>query len=137
MHLGLGEGAYLTLAPPVASVTETDELLDLVEREAEVLVSFDEAVDGDRLLRIVSVPRWTSLRLGEQAPPFVVTQGVDVDACSCGNLADLHVRSVSWVRKGRVWTMVQSQDYFPCMLSRHPDMRLDSVVAVQRRVGYG
>src|SRR5258708_16120720 len=80
LHFGLCKCAHFALSLAVATA-EADELLDLLQCEAEVLSSFDAPDEGNGLLWVHPVTGGASFRLGEQASPLVSTERAGVDAC--------------------------------------------------------
>src|SRR5947209_4557627 len=86
-HLCLGEGPHLAPLAPLR-VTQRYELLDLLEREAEVLCSLDEADQANGLRGVLAVARSRPLGCLEKAPTLVVPERLDVHARPAGHLAN-------------------------------------------------
>src|SRR5262249_39333849 len=80
---------------------------DLAQREAERLAAVDERESPPVRLRVLAVAGRRARRLGEDAPPLVEPDRLDVDAGRTGQLADRpgrarrgHARLNRWSRPG-------------------------------------
>src|SRR5881409_1711407 len=73
-----------------SSVTDpqSEQSLDLIQREAQLLRVLDEAEARDRVVRVLAVAGRRAPRGREQASPLVVTDRLDVHVGRCGDLAD-------------------------------------------------
>src|ERR671930_2625833 len=67
---------------------QVETLLDLLEREAQLLGMADETHTPDRFYVVLPVTRWAALRLGEKSLALVEADGLDADARSTSELAD-------------------------------------------------
>src|SRR5438445_250071 len=67
---------------------QAEQLLDFLQREAELLRVLDEAEARDCVARVLAVAGRRASRGREQASPLVVTDRLDVHVGSCGDLAD-------------------------------------------------
>jgi hypothetical protein len=65
---------------------DIDQVGQLLQRKAQSLRRFDDPQHRHRLYRIQPVPTEGAVRLGEQAPPLVLTQRLQIHP---GRLGDL------------------------------------------------
>src|SRR4051794_5249682 len=77
-------------ARALAPVAEGDDLLDLVEAEAEALRRLDEGEPVGVGLLVAAVPRWRAGRLREQADRLVEANGLGGDPEALGQLPNAH-----------------------------------------------
>src|SRR5207247_8966024 len=67
---------------------QAGQLLDFLQREADLLRVFDEAEARDCVACVLAVAGQRAPRGREQASPLVVTDRLDVHVGRCGDLAD-------------------------------------------------
>src|SRR5437870_1406426 len=67
---------------------QSEQSLDLIQREAQLLRVLDEAEARDRVVRVLAVAGRRAPRGREQASPLVITDRLDVHVGSRGDLAD-------------------------------------------------
>ena len=84
------------IAAIAAIDSKPQQLTDLFEGEPELLGPADEAEPVDGLGRVLSVARRRARRVCDEALPLVETDGLDTDAGSLGDNADV------WVAAGSV-----------------------------------
>jgi len=68
---------------------ERQELLDLLQREAQHLRVLDESETGHSILGVLAIPGRQAPRSGEETPAFVVPDRLDVDGGRRCNLTDV------------------------------------------------
>src|SRR6185436_2461917 len=88
-HLLLGDGADLS-AVARGLAPQPQQLLDFVEREAEILRALDEADDAHRFVGKLAVAGGAPRRLRQQPAPLVIPQRLDVHARLLRRLANPH-----------------------------------------------
>ena len=81
---------------------QVQELLHVIEREAEVLRTLDEPQDLDGVRPVVPVTRVTPGWLAEEAAALVVADGLEVDAGLPGQLTCFHASTINPVPGYRV-----------------------------------
>jgi hypothetical protein len=69
--------------------SQAEEILDLAQREAEILSSLDESDQLDGVLWILAVAGRAALGFLEEASPLVIPECLDVHARLGGNLTGL------------------------------------------------
>src|SRR5262249_24640649 len=84
-----GDGADAG-AIAAAVVAQLQQLLDLVEAEAEALRALDEADHANRFVGKLAIARFAPRRLRDQPAPLVVAKGLYVDARLLGGRTGLH-----------------------------------------------
>jgi hypothetical protein len=114
--LGLRDGADRWAASRTG-LSQSNELLDLPQREPERLRPLHEAHQAHRIRRVLPVPRRQARRLAQQSAPLVVAQCLDVYAGAGRHLADGESLGthLSLRAQHRPCTMVQSQGGPPAM----------------------
>ena len=78
---------------------QSEQSLDLIQREAQLLRVLDEAEARDRVVRVLAVAGRRAPRGREEASPLVITDRLDVDVGSRGDL----VNGMSFTLRGSVY----------------------------------
>ncbi len=81
-------------AVPSRTSLKLKKLLDLFERESELLGALDEPHSGDGIGWKLAIAGRAPRRLWEQSPALVVPDGLNVDAGLLSRLTDPHVTSM-------------------------------------------
>src|SRR6266516_2682695 len=67
---------------------QPEQLLDLLQRETELLGVLDEAESRYRVVGVLAVPSWSATRVRKKTPPLVVAYRLDVRVGRVRDLAD-------------------------------------------------
>ena len=74
----------------IGLTTQAQQVVDVLQAEAQFLRPPDEAQSRDVRLPVLPIPGRTPLRWRQQALALVIAHGVDGDAGLRGELSDLH-----------------------------------------------
>ena len=89
---------------------EGQQLPNFCQRKSEILRVLDESHSADRVSRITAVIRRGTGRRGNEAAPFVIPKGLDVDLRRFGELASVqYVQTAPLILKVKPCTQVQGQ----------------------------